>query len=43
MGEEQPEAEDWLGKDIENSIGNDLSVETDTATTISNTPDAVEC
>lgn len=41
VGEEEPEAKDWLGEDIENGIGDDLSVETDHTSTISNTPDAV--
>lgn len=41
MGEEEPEAEDWLGEDIKNSIGNDLSIETNHASTVGNTPDAV--
>jgi hypothetical protein len=41
MGEEEPEAKDWLGKDIENSVGNDLSVETNDTCTIGNSPDAV--
>jgi hypothetical protein len=40
VGEEKPEAEDWLGEDIEDSIGDDLSIETDHASTVGNTPDA---
>lgn len=40
MGEEKPEAEDWLGEDVEDSIGDDLSIETDQASTVGNTPDA---
>jgi hypothetical protein len=41
MSEEKPEAEDWLSKNIENGIGDDLSINTDNTSTISNTPDAV--
>lgn len=43
MGEQKPEAEDWLGEDVKNSIGHDLSVETDKTATVGNTPDAAEC
>jgi hypothetical protein len=41
VSEEEPEAEDRLGKDVQHSIGDDLSIETNHAGTISNTPDAV--
>jgi hypothetical protein len=40
MSEEEPEAKDGLGQHIENSIGDDLSVETDDTAAVSNTPDA---
>ena len=40
MGEEEPEAEDRLGKDVKDSIGNDLGIETDETGAISNAPDA---
>ena len=42
MGEEEPEAEDWLGEDIKDSIGDDFGIEADNAATISDTPDASE-
>jgi hypothetical protein len=42
MGEQEPEAEDRLGQDVENSVGNDLSIESDKAAAVSDTPDAVE-
>lgn len=38
MSEQQPEAKDWLGEDIENSIGDDLSIHTPLASSISNAP-----
>jgi hypothetical protein len=41
VGEEEPEAEDWLGQDIENGIGDDLRVKTNNAATIGNAPDAM--
>ena len=40
MGEEQPEAKDGLGKNVEDGIGNDLSIDARDARSISNTPDA---
>ena len=43
VGEQKPEAEHWLGEDVENSISNDLGVETNDAATISDTPDAGGC
>ena len=39
MGEEEPEAEDGLGKNVENSIGDNLSVDVNVAGSVSNTPD----
>lgn len=39
VGEEEPETKDGLGQDVQNSIGNDLSIDTDHAGTISDTPD----
>lgn len=41
MGEEKPEAEDWLRENVENSICNDLSINVHNASTIGNTPDTV--
>jgi hypothetical protein len=43
MGEEQPEAKNWLGENIENSVGNDLGIEANDTGTIGNTPDARSC
>ena len=43
MSEEEPEAKDWLGENIKDGIGNDLSVHVDIARSISNTPDAMTC
>ena len=40
MSEEEPETEDWLGKNIEDGIGDDLSIKTNKTTTVSDTPDA---
>ena len=41
MSEQKPEAEDWLSKDIENGVGDDLGINTNNTSTISNTPDAM--
>ena len=43
MSEEKPEAEDRLGKDIEDSVSNDLGVKSNEAAAISDTPDAGNC
>jgi hypothetical protein len=40
VSEEQPEAKDWLGEDIENGIGNNLSVEPNKTRAIGDAPDA---
>ena len=40
MGEEEPETEDWLGKNIKDGVGNDLSIDIDLTGAIGNTPDA---
>ena len=40
MSEEEPEAKDGLGEDIENSVGNDLTINTNFAGSVGNTPDA---
>jgi len=39
MGEEEPEAEDWLGKDVENGIADDLGINTDDVAALGETPD----
>lgn len=38
---EEPGTEDSLGENVENGVDNDLSVNTDLAGTIGNTPDTV--
>ena len=43
MSEQEPEAEDGLGKDVEDSIGDDLSINARDTGTVSNTPDATLC
>lgn len=43
MGKEEPESEDGFGKDIEDSVSDDLGVNVDVAGSISNTPDAMTC
>ena len=40
MGEEEPEAKDWLGEDIKDGVGNDLGINASDAATIGNTPNA---
>ena len=39
VGEEQPGTEDWLGQDVEDSVGDDLLINVHVAATISDTPD----
>lgn len=41
VGQEKPEAEDGLGKDIQDSVGNDFLVQISDPTTIGDTPDAI--
>ena len=43
VGEEQPEAEDGLGKNVKDGVGNNLSIDARNARSISNTPDADQC
>ena len=43
MGEEKPESEDGLGKDVEDGICDNLGVNVDVARSISDTPDAMTC
>ena len=42
MGEEEPEAEDGLGKDIKDGISDDLSIDINIPGSISDTPDTRE-
>ena len=39
VGEEEPEAEDWLGEDVKNGVGNNLGINVGDAGTVSNAPD----
>jgi hypothetical protein len=41
VSKEEPKTEDGLGKDIKNSVGNDLSVNAGLARAVGNTPDTV--
>ena len=43
MGEEEPEAKDWFGKNVKDGIGDDLGVDSNNTATIGNTPDANIC
>ena len=40
MREEEPGTEDWLGKDVEDSIGDDFLVDIHVAGAVGDTPDA---
>ena len=39
VGKQEPGAEDWLGEDIEDSVGDDLLVDTENASTVGDAPD----
>ena len=41
MGEQKPKAENCLGHDIENGVGDNLSINGDDTGTVSKAPDAV--
>lgn len=41
VGQKEPQAEDWLGEDIENSVSDDLTVDGDVAGAVGDTPDTV--
>jgi hypothetical protein len=43
VGDQEPGTEDTLGKDVKDSVGDNLAVNTNDAGTISQTPDAVCC
>ena len=43
MGEEKPKSKDGLGEDIEDGVGDDLSIDVDVARSISNAPDTIYC
>jgi hypothetical protein len=40
--DEEPETEDWLGKDIKNGVGDDFAVDAEDAGAVGDTPDAVQ-
>lgn len=42
MGDKEPGTEDTFGKDVKDSVGNDLAVNADLAGTICETPDTRE-
>lgn len=42
MAEKKPETEDGLGQDVENSVGNDLSINGGLARTVGKTPDTIK-
>lgn len=42
MSEQEPEAEHWLSKYVEDSIGDNLGVEPNETSTVSDTPDAAQ-
>jgi hypothetical protein len=39
MGDQEPSTKDRLSKDIEDGVGNDLAIDANTASTISEAPD----
>ena len=39
MGEQEPETEDGLGKNVEDGIAENLTIDTDVSGSIGNTPD----
>lgn len=41
MGKEKPEAKDGLGKNVENSIGDNFAINVQQAGTVGNTPDTM--
>jgi hypothetical protein len=41
VGDEEPDAENGLGKDIKNGVGDDLTIDGKFAGSVSNTPDTV--
>ena len=41
VSEQEPEAKDWLGKDVEHSVGDDLAIDADVAGAVSDAPDTV--
>lgn len=41
VGEEEPEAENWLGENVKNGIRDNLGIDTSDTGTIGNTPNAM--
>jgi hypothetical protein len=42
VGNEEPDAEDGLGEDVKNSVGDNLRVNRDLARSVGNTPDTTK-
>lgn len=42
MGEQKPETKDWLGHHIEDSIADNLGIDTKGARSVGKTPDAIQ-
>jgi hypothetical protein len=40
VSDDQPSTEDWLSKNIEDGVGNDLAINTNATGTVSEAPDA---
>lgn len=40
--DEEPEAEDWFGEDVENGVGDDFAVDAEDARAVGDAPDAVK-
>lgn len=43
MSEQEPEAEDRLGENVEDGVGDDLAIDADVAGPIGDAPDTVVC
>lgn len=43
VGDDQPSTEDGLSKDVEDGVGDDLAINTNTAGTVSKAPDTDWC
>jgi hypothetical protein len=41
VGKKKPEAKDWLGKDVKDSVGYNLRINANVSGSVSDTPDAV--
>jgi hypothetical protein len=43
MRQEKPETKDWLSKDVQDSVRDDLAIDRKMATSVSDAPDAISC